>query len=464
MPRTIESILETIYRASTFDGVASNIEKLQEHDRSSGLSLICLQKISSKLRGLALNKDIQIPIIKKTIRMLLELFNGSIAFNKSSDDANDLLARLISVSDDGDISHLPVSGSEVIFDLDEDTIIPREQVATSSTAPQSSSEAALDVDGGVIEDPDAHFEWVEVGGEGNCLFLSLFDQLKRRTIPLSQAVNNPHHLRQLIANHICNGTNWEKCAHIILDDQLRHAGINLNRNEIENDLLAQPGMRNIASILSLREIEQYREYLKKDGSLGDYLSIIAASNLFKVNIIVKARDGNDMIINSRYFPNKQGQPFESTIYIGDMGNLRFKSLWEKAISRASSVLTPMQGTKPLERVSSTTKLAVMAPQNHKRPEVSDYDYQKAKLLEQQRQQELAKQQRDYLANLERERLAKEQRERAVRDQRERLERERIARERLAREKQPQQQSTPITIQRNKLSSLSSMIMDKYKKV
>ena len=144
------------------------------------------------------------------------------------------------------------------------------------------------------------YYWYDVGGKGNCLFLSIAHQLKIRKIEEVDHII----VRSKIADYI--NEHWDEYKKFITDQDLKRAKI---------------GHLKCADTLSVHEKLKYIDKLKEDGYWGDHLSIKAAVLVFKINIVVKSLLGtayevNEVIINAR-----------DTIYIGHIAELHYQSLF-----------------------------------------------------------------------------------------------------------------------------------------
>ena len=162
------------------------------------------------------------------------------------------------------------------------------------------------------------YDWHDAGGGGNCLFLSICDQLERRELTkyieeafkaegILDANEKIDHntLRKLVADQIEDY--WDYYKAFITDKDLERAG--LGKDKSASGLLSEDKSKYIAKI-------------KENGYWGDHVSIVAAAELLGVNVVVKSSLGKkhdtDILLAD----------IEPTIYLGHIAEVHYKSLIE----------------------------------------------------------------------------------------------------------------------------------------
>ena len=155
--------------------------------------------------------------------------------------------------------------------------------------------------GNVANFVDNDYDWIDVGAGGNCLFLSIADQLARRNI----ATDNHMEVRVKVADYISE--HWDTYKAFIREAEVVAAGFE----------------DKIATDLSAYEKELFIRYLKQSGVWGDNISIRAAAAIYNANIVIRSRISRNHDINAEVLNSR------TTIYIGHIAELHYQSLWEK---------------------------------------------------------------------------------------------------------------------------------------
>ena len=168
------------------------------------------------------------------------------------------------------------------------------------------------------EDSHKDYDWVDAGGEGNCLFLSIAHQLNARNI----AITDHQQVRENIADYI--NDNWD-----------------IFKEFIDGESTYKAGLGNIGGhALTKQEKAQYIAYLKQDGSWGDNVSMKAAAELFNINIIVKSQQDKQ---HDHFEQAADPNTSNGTIYIGHISEFHYQSLFLKD----QTTLATTSSTKPL---------------------------------------------------------------------------------------------------------------------
>lgn len=123
-----------------------------------------------------------------------------------------------------------------------------------------------------------------IPGDGNCLFSSIAAQFSDK---------NNQQIRQEVADYINN--NWDEYKWYISEEDIKRATIGITGK--------------VGAELTLEEQKKYIDYLKQDGTWGDQLSLIAASKIYNINVVVKSRNEDKY---DAYISNKDAT---NTIYL-----------------------------------------------------------------------------------------------------------------------------------------------------